>query len=106
MTTPKRIGQALTHTTPLTRPVVVSVTVRLDIGLLFWPLLAVVWLVWLGIARLGKWLRNCREWWAAAGTVARRRWRRWVDSWKADLGLMAEAVRELAGGTHGTIWAN
>lgn len=90
--------RTLTHTTPTPRgrrPVVVSVTIRLDIGLLFWPLFAVAWLAWLGVARLGRWLRNCREWWEAAGAVAKRRWKRWLDSWKADLGLMGLAVRDL-----------
>jgi hypothetical protein len=95
---------ALAHRTQLA-PVVVSVTIRLDIGPLFWPLFALVWLAWLGVARLGKWLTGCREWWTAAGVVAKRRFRRWVDSWKADLDLMGLAVGELMGGNYGPIWA-
>lgn len=90
----------LTHTAPLA-PVVISVTIRLDIGSLFWPLFAAVWLAWLGLARLGKWLGDCREWWAAAGTVAKRRFRRWVESWKADLDLMGLAVSGLI---YGPVW--
>jgi hypothetical protein len=85
-------------------PVIVSVTIRLDIGLLFWPVFALAWLIWLNVGKLGRWLRGCREWWSAAGRVAKRRWQRWVDSWKADLGLMGLAVREMMGETNGHLW--
>lgn len=75
---------ALTHRSQF-RPVVVSVTVRLDISLIFWPLFALAWLGWLSLGRLGRWVGRCAGWWSAAGTVAKRRFRRWVNGWKIGL---------------------
>lgn len=75
----------LTHRRPF-QPVVVNVTITIRLDRLFWLLYAVAWLAWLPfdwlrtrpVTGLGRWLRGCAEWWAAAGVVARRRWRRWV----------------------------
>lgn len=73
----------LAHRRPVVQPVIVQVNI--DISLLFWPLFALAWLGWLGLGRLGRWLRGCGNWWVAAGVVARRRFRRWVRSWKIGL---------------------
>ena len=66
----------LAHRAPATRPVIVQINV--DISPLFWPLYALLWLGWLGLARLGGIARRAYEIVRAVIVVSGRPFRRWL----------------------------
>lgn len=43
---------------PLSRPVVISVTVNIHLDRLFWLMFAAAWLLWLTVGRVGRFLRR------------------------------------------------
>ena len=61
----------LTHTRPALQPVIVQINV--DISLVFWPLFALAWLGWRGLARLGRIARRVYEIIRAVIVVSGRR---------------------------------
>lgn len=66
--------RALAHRSP-TVAVNVTVVIEADRTLLF--MAGLVWLVWLYLARLGRFIGGLWAWLGAAGRVIRRRWRNW-----------------------------
>lgn len=62
---------------PLSRPVVISVTINIHLDWLFWLVFAAAWLLWLTVGRVGRFLRRYTiEYPRAIVVVAwRRLWR-------------------------------
>ena len=67
---------ALAHRAPIVRPVIIQINV--DISLLFWPLFALCWLLWLFLRRVGRFLGRLWEIGRANVVVSGRRLRRWL----------------------------
>jgi hypothetical protein len=67
----------LTHSRPLTRPVIIQI--NLDVSLLFWPLYALLWLSWLALVGVGRTIRRIYEIARAVVVVAGRRLKRWLQ---------------------------
>jgi hypothetical protein len=66
----------LTHSRPLTRPVIIQI--NLDVSLLFWPLYALLWLSWLALRSVGRTIRRMYEIARAIIVVSGRRFKRWL----------------------------
>jgi len=88
--------RALAHRVPT---VTISVTVVIEADRAILLVAGLIWLAWLYMVRLGRFIGGMIAWLGAAGRVIRRRWR----NWKRETAKRIEW--ELAGLMYGPVYA-